>query len=260
MANDWIKMRMNLPDDPAVIGISSRTKLAPLDVVARLYVLWCWADEQADDGFLPNVTPAFLDAKVKRAGFAEAMAAKGVEWLVIEPDGVRFPNFDRHNGESAKKRAVETEKKRRQREDLSRKERDNVPKNPGQNRDNCGTREEKSREDKNNTPVVPKGTLQLRAEKLFNRRVDTPLTDAERRAFRKNKPAIEATSEAQWQALERFYAAPQEETFSRKDLATLVNNWNGEIDRALKWTPGRKQGSRPDLPTTIISAKDDTAA
>jgi uncharacterized protein YdaU (DUF1376 family) len=111
-----------------------------------------------------------------------------------------------------------------------------------------------------NTPVVPKGTLQLRAEKLFNRRVDTPLTDAERRAFRKNKAAIEATSDAQWQALERFYAAPQEDTFSRRDLATLVNNWNGEIDRALKWIPGRKQSTRADLPTTVISAKDDTAA
>jgi hypothetical protein len=155
MANDWIKMRINLPDDPAVIGIASRTKLAPLDVVARLYLLWCWADEQADDGFLPNVTPAFLDAKVKRAGFAEAMASKGVEWLIIEADGIRFPNFDRHNGESAKKRATHTEKKRRQREILSPKKGDSVPENSGQNRDNCGTREEKSREEKIVIPCAP---------------------------------------------------------------------------------------------------------
>lgn len=90
-----------------------------------------------------------------------------------------------------------------------------------------------------NTPVVPlqgtKGPLQLRAERLMNRRPDTPLTAAEDRAFKKNKAAITATTEADWEALEAYYRAPQAETFSRKDLAALVNNWNGEIDRARKW-------------------------
>lgn len=186
MANDWIKMRMNLPDDPAVIGIASRTKLSPLDVVARLYVLWCWADEQADDGFLPNVTPAFLDAKVKRAGFAEAMAAKGVEWLIIEPDGIRFPNFDRHNGASAKKRALETEKKRRQREEASRRSRDIVPETSGHSGDNCGTREEererreeKNREDNTDKTVGQIGFAAAPSTPVKKERPAPALTDAQ---------------------------------------------------------------------------------
>ena len=90
-----------------------------------------------------------------------------------------------------------------------------------------------------NTPLPPKGgtkgPLQLRAEAIFHRRIDTPLDRAEKKAFREAKKAIEETSEEEWLALERFYAFPQQETCSRKSLATLVNNWNGEIERAKAW-------------------------
>ena len=90
-----------------------------------------------------------------------------------------------------------------------------------------------------NTPLPPKGgakgPLQLRAEAIFHRRIDTPLDRAEKKAFREAKKAIEETSEEEWLALERFYSLPQPETCSRKSLATLVNNWNGEIERAKAW-------------------------
>lgn len=87
-------------------------------------------------------------------------------------------------------------------------------------------------------PKRPKEPLQLRAEKLMRRQLETPLTAGEQRAFKKNKVCIEATSETDWLALEAFYTAPQDQTFARKDLAALVNNWNGEIDRARLWKPG----------------------
>lgn len=101
-----------------------------------------------------------------------------------------------------------------------------------------------------NTPVVPlkgtkvsaKGPLQLRAEAIFHRRPDSPLTKAELRAFKNSKAAIEATTEEDWLLLERFYAEPQPETFARKDLATLVNNWNCEIDRARAYE-GKSEGN-----------------
>lgn len=82
---------------------------------------------------------------------------------------------------------------------------------------------------------IKKGPLQLRAERLMHRRPETPLTAAESRAFKKNRPAIEATTEDEWVALENFYSAPQKQTFARRDLSTLLNNWNGEIDRAKAW-------------------------
>lgn len=92
------------------------------------------------------------------------------------------------------------------------------------------------------TPIIPptplkgepkqKGPLQLRAEAIMGRRPSTPLTSGESRAFSKNRAAIEATNEDDWRTLERFYALPQSVTFARKDLGALLNNWNGEIDRA----------------------------
>jgi uncharacterized protein YdaU (DUF1376 family) len=102
---------------------------------------------------------------------------------------------------------------------------------------------------------TPKGALQLRAERLMRRRPETPLTENESRAFRRSKAAIEATTEAQWQALERYYAAPQAETYSRKDLAALVNNWNGEIDRALAWS-----GKASAAPARRVKTAEDFAA
>lgn len=84
-------------------------------------------------------------------------------------------------------------------------------------------------------PPKAKAEVQLRAERIMGRRESTPLTSGESRAYSKNRAAIEATNEDDWQLLKRFYAAPQTETYARKDLATLLNNWNGEIDRAKKW-------------------------
>ncbi len=89
-------------------------------------------------------------------------------------------------------------------------------------------------------PEKPKSETQLRAEKLMRRREATPWTANELRAWQKNRACIEATTPDQWQALEVFYAAPQHETFARKDLATLLNNWNGEIDRSIAWKSSAK--------------------
>jgi len=86
---------------------------------------------------------------------------------------------------------------------------------------------------------------------MFGRREETPLTAGEVRAFKNSKAAMEATTEADWLDLEKFYAAPQTITYARKDLATLVNNWNGEIDRAKHWIKNPngnnpKNNQRPD--------------
>jgi DNA-binding PadR family transcriptional regulator len=100
------------------------------------------------------------------------------------------------------------------------------------------------------TPLPPKGgksPLQLRTEAIFNRRPSTPLTVAEQRAFSKNKEAITATTEDEWRFLERFYAKPQSETYSRKSLAALLNNWNGEIDRAKAYFFVSKSANEPTL-------------
>lgn len=104
MSGEWIKMRFDLADDPAVVGIARRLDLDEFGVVGRLHTIWSWADRQTTDGDAASVTFVFIDRKVNTPNFAEAMEAEG--WLEKTDTGVRFPNFTRHNGQTAKQRAL----------------------------------------------------------------------------------------------------------------------------------------------------------
>ena len=125
----WIKMRTDLADDPAVIAMAGRLHCNEFMVVGLLHAVWAWADSHTTDGHAASVTAAWLNSRFRCDGLAEAMQAVG--WLELDAAGLTIPNFDRHNGESAKKRALAAERKRRERSeshadvpDLSRGERD----------------------------------------------------------------------------------------------------------------------------------------
>lgn len=147
MAGDWIKMRADLAEDPAVICIGAKLGLDEFSVVGRLQCLWSWADGQSRDGHARGVTPAWVDRKVQRDGFAQAMC--DVAWLIVDEHGITFPNFDNHNGETAKTRALGTKRKQKQRAGVSLPT--DVPSedaNESRNeRDKSETREEKRREE-----------------------------------------------------------------------------------------------------------------
>lgn len=122
MAGDWIKMRVDLATDPAVIGIAASLDCSEFEVVGMLHRFWSWADAQSRDGHAVSVTKSWIDRYVQRAGFATAMEKAG--WLNQEKDGISIPNFKRHNGQSAKKRAVDGKRQKNHRKNLSRSERD----------------------------------------------------------------------------------------------------------------------------------------
>lgn len=85
-----------------------------------------------------------------------------------------------------------------------------------------------------NTPIVPKGddvALKM-IFAFFHRRETTALDGSEKRALQKNRAAVDSTSKEDWELLAWFYALPEEGTYRRKNVATLLNNWNAEIDRA----------------------------
>lgn len=117
MAGDWIKMRVDLGDDPAVILMASKLDVSEDEIVGKLHRLWCWADKHTTDGTAPAITARWVDRYVNRTGFADAMIL--ARWISFSEEGVEFPEFDRHNGGSAKKRVEATLRQR-----LSRKNRD----------------------------------------------------------------------------------------------------------------------------------------
>ena len=114
MAGDWIKMRMDLAEDPAVYRISALTKLDRLSVVGRLYAFWAWADKHAVDGCVDGATSTVVDDVVRLDGFSSAMVS--VRWLEVGEDYIAIPNHDRHNGESAKERCLKNQRQSRWRD------------------------------------------------------------------------------------------------------------------------------------------------
>ncbi len=103
MSGDWIKMRVNLWDDPRVGRVCDLTGAKEATVIGALYWLWATADQHTEDGCLPGMSLAHIDRKTGVKGFAAALV--GIDWLHDDPQGVGLVHFDEHNGASAKKRA-----------------------------------------------------------------------------------------------------------------------------------------------------------
>jgi hypothetical protein len=144
MAGDWIKMRIDLAEDPAVIGMADALGLDEFAIVGRLHALWGWADSQSRDGHASSVTGKWIDRKMQRDGFAAAMVAAG--WLMLTDGGVEFPHFDRHNGETAKQRGLAANRQKKSRENVTQSVTVESRKPSRIDRDTCVTREEKRRD------------------------------------------------------------------------------------------------------------------
>jgi hypothetical protein len=117
MAGEWIKMRVDLASDPAVIRIRRATGLDVDAVVGKLHRLWSWADTHTADGLAAGLDAEWVDEFAGVANFAAAMQNAG--WLEITESGVRFSNFERHNGQPAKTRALKKNRMMRSRGALS---------------------------------------------------------------------------------------------------------------------------------------------
>ena len=104
MAGDWIKVQSATPDKPEVHAIAGELDIDADAVVGKLIRLWIWADQQTYDGNAPSVTEALLDHIMLKRGMTQALIKVG--WMIEKKDGLVIPNFARHNGETAKKRAL----------------------------------------------------------------------------------------------------------------------------------------------------------
>lgn len=113
MAGDWIKMRADLQRHPKVVRMASALRADRLRVIGGLHAVWCLFDEHSEDGHTDGFTTEAIDDLIGWQGFCRAMA--DVHWLDISGEFCSIPRFDEHNGKSAKRRAMETERKRRER-------------------------------------------------------------------------------------------------------------------------------------------------
>ena len=104
MAGDWLKMECCLPEKPEVFQIAGIMGIHPDEVFGKLFKVWRWFDAHTEFGNAHSVTYALVDHVAGVTGFAEAMAFVG--WLVQDGRDLVIPNFDRHNGKTAKDRGL----------------------------------------------------------------------------------------------------------------------------------------------------------
>lgn len=118
MAGNWIKLRVDLHTDPAVIRLGELLQCDRFQVVGWLYAVWAWADTHADrHGSVTLVTRDCLDSITGRTGFGSAMESVGwLESVTSGNGGIVFPRFDRHMGEGAKERAAAAKRQRNKRD------------------------------------------------------------------------------------------------------------------------------------------------
>lgn len=143
MAGDWIKMTVGLRTHPKVVRMASALKADKLRVIGGLFAVWSVFDQHSADGVLEGYTHQAMDDELGWRGFSAAMASVG--WLDTAADGLTAPRFDEHNSASAKRRALENERKRSGRTNGKRQTK--AGQVSASDADNVRTREEKRREE-----------------------------------------------------------------------------------------------------------------
>ena len=142
MAADWIKIRLDLAEDPAVIRMADELGVREETIVGYCHAFWSWVSRQCHDGTVTGVTLLSLGRRINLPGFPELLVTVG--WLEYDDSGdlpvIHIPHFERHLSQGGKQRALTAERQRRSRNG-------DVTKVSRSKRDKSVTREEKRREE-----------------------------------------------------------------------------------------------------------------
>lgn len=164
MSTLWIKWTKQLQNKREVALVASRLKRDKHEIAGRLMAMWEWCDDNISDDCIDDDETAcitlgdgaleFLDSITGLPGLAKSLTDPDVNWLQLDDVGqVKFIHHGRHNGTSAKSRALEARKKQKQRSKSKKTNPDSVPRRTGQKRDQ--KREDKIRN--KNPPPSPSG-------------------------------------------------------------------------------------------------------
>lgn len=109
----WIKVEHGTPDKPEIIRLADALGIDQDAAFGKCIRFWIWADQQSIDGNALSVTTAFLDRLTNCPGFSAGLITVG--WLESRNGRFSIPNFDRQNGQTAKARALTSDRVKRSR-------------------------------------------------------------------------------------------------------------------------------------------------
>ena len=112
MAGDWIKVEMETPDKPEIGYIARFCGVTTDMAFSAWFRLWCWLDRQTDNGEVRFFAPEDADRIARLPGIGNALSSdQGCGWITFHARGGSIVNWDRHNGNNAKKRALSNRRK-----------------------------------------------------------------------------------------------------------------------------------------------------
>jgi hypothetical protein len=99
-----MKIEVTLPNKTEVFEMSEILGIDPDCVIGKLNRVWGWFNEHSIDGVEPISVVKILNNLTNNDRFCDAMVKVG--WLEINRKNIKIPNFERHNSEGAKQRAL----------------------------------------------------------------------------------------------------------------------------------------------------------
>lgn len=103
-----MKVELELPEKPEVHAMAGILNIDPMTVVGGLIKVWGWFNKHTEDGNAHSVTYSLPDRITGVTGFGEAMAFVG--WLEQHDKTLHMPKFERHTSQSAKSRALASQR------------------------------------------------------------------------------------------------------------------------------------------------------
>ncbi len=107
----WIKIETHTPDKTELRHIAKRCGCTKAEAFLAFFRVFVWLDEETEDGRVDFFTAEDADEIGRLKGLGEAL--QEVRWILFGPTGAVVSNWDRHNGQSAKRRCLDAERKRR---------------------------------------------------------------------------------------------------------------------------------------------------
>jgi hypothetical protein len=151
MAGEWLKVELSTPDKPEILRMARILGIDKDAVFGKLIRVWGWFDRNSVDGRVDGVVADDIDSIALQIGFAEAM--KSVHWINFDNDAlwVTLSNFDRHNGQTAKQRALKNVRQSKWRANV-----DDDASTEASTEESSKRLPEKRREEKNIKTSIPK--------------------------------------------------------------------------------------------------------
>jgi hypothetical protein len=148
MAGDWIKVEQATLDKPEVLRAAEMLNIHRREALGLFVEFWIWLDKNLSAScpdFVRNMSAKSLDEVLHTPGFSGVLKSIGWAKFDDEQSVLYVMNAERHNGNTAKSRALDAKRKKEKRQE-------SVRETSGCEPDRNRTREEKRRDI---TPVVP---------------------------------------------------------------------------------------------------------